>query len=72
VPVEVTGRIEGDIGGSCPSVTFRLKTYTVRTTSATTFTGGNCRDLRQDRQVTVTGIVEAPATLVATRVAIKK
>jgi hypothetical protein len=53
-------------------VTFHLKTYTVRTTSATTFSGGNCKDVRDGMQVTVTGLVDAPSSLLATRVAIKK
>ena len=58
--------------GTCPSVRFVLKTYTVVTSSATDFSGGNCRDLRDDRQVTVTGVLESATTLRATKVAIKK
>jgi cytochrome c-type biogenesis protein CcmE len=53
-------------------VTFEVKTYTVRTTSDTTFSGGNCDDLRKERQVTVIGVLESPTLLRATRVTIKK
>lgn len=71
-PIETTGRIDGRVDGTCPSVRFNLKEYVVVTSSATDFTGGNCRDLRDDRQVTVTGVLESATTLRATKVAIKK
>jgi hypothetical protein len=53
-------------------VRFEVKDYTVRTTSGTQISGGNCRDLRKDRQVTVTGELEGTRAVRATRIEIKK
>jgi Domain of unknown function (DUF5666) len=49
-----------------------LKGYQIRTTSSTQISGGNCRDLREDRQVTVTGELEGTRAVRATRIEIKK
>lgn len=70
--IEVSGRIDDDVEGLCPVVRFELKEYTVRTTLTTTFSGGNCGHLREDRQVTVTGVLEAARSIRATRIEIQR
>jgi hypothetical protein len=68
----LSGRIDDDVDGSCPAVRFELKGYRVRTTSSTQFSGGNCRDLREDRRITLTGELEGPRAVRATRIEINR
>ena len=51
---------------------FTLKDYDVRATSATVFAKGNCRDLRDDREIVLTGVLEGTKSILATRIEIKK
>jgi hypothetical protein len=69
--VELDGKI-GDVSGNCPALTFKLKGYSVRTTSATTFSGGSCKDLKDRRQVTVNGEIEGTNRVLATRIEVDR
>lgn len=50
---------------------FDLKDYKVRTTSATVYVGGACRDLKEDKQIVVRGEQEGNRSIVATRIEFK-
>jgi hypothetical protein len=69
--VELSGKIDG-VSGSCPALTFSLKGYAVRMTAATTLSKGPCKDLKNGREVKLTGEVEGPNRLLATRIEIGK
>ena len=60
--------------GTCPAVTFRLKGYNVRTTSATEFAKGPCRDVFDDDDVDVKlwGEIQSDGWVRATRIEFKK
>ena len=58
--------------GSCPTLRFELKGYDVRTTSSTQYMRGNCKDLRDGKDVRLTGVVESPGKVLATRIEIRK
>lgn len=51
---------------------FELKDYKVRTTSSTVYVGGSCKDLKEDRQITVFGQAESKRAIVATKIEFKK
>ena len=71
VTIQASGRID-DVSGSCPSVSFTLKGYSVRTSSATQYARGNCKDLRDGRDIVLTAQVESGARVLATKIEIKK
>jgi hypothetical protein len=68
----VSGRVDDDVDGRCPDVKFEVKDYKVRTTSSTVYVSGSCRDLKEDKQVTVRGTQESNRSIVATRIEFKK
>ena len=70
--IEISGRVDDDVEGSCPAVRFELKDYKVRTTSSTVYVGGSCKDLKEDRQITVRGEQESNRSIVAARIEFKK
>jgi len=49
-----------------------LKGYVVRTTSATEFAKGPCKDLRDGKEVAVKGVLADSKTVNASRVEVKK
>ena len=51
---------------------FELKDYKVRTTDATVYVGGSCKDVKEDKQITVHGEAESKRSIVATRIEFKK
>jgi len=69
--VELSGKIE-EVSGTCPALTFTLKGYTVRTTSATEISRGPCKDLKDGREVKLTGQLEGTNRVLATRIEIGK
>ena len=68
--ITITGKID-DVRGSCPTVSFELKGFDVRTTSATTFERGPCRDLKDGKDLTVFGEVK-DKNVTALRIEFKK
>jgi len=69
--IDLSGKI-ASFHGSCPAVTFVLEKRTVQTTSATSYSGGKCSDLRNDRNVDVHGAVNADNSVTALSVNIHK
>jgi hypothetical protein len=69
--IDLSGKIS-NLRGSCPAVTFVVTKRTVQTTSATTYTGGACRDLVNDRNADVHGAVNANNSVTALSVNIHK
>ena len=68
--ITINGKID-NVRGSCPAVSFDLKDFAVRTTSATAFERGPCKDLKDDKDVTVFGEVK-DRTVTALRLEFKK
>jgi len=60
------------VSGRCPSVTFILKTWTVRVDSATVFTRGSCSDLNSEPEIAMTGEQVDSRTLLAKKIEVKK
>lgn len=58
--------------GKCPSLTFIVGTTLVSTSSATTFSGGKCDDVKNGKQVAVDGTRQANGSVKATKVTISK
>lgn len=52
--IDVSGRVNS-LQGACPTLTFNLGMYLVRTSNATTFTKGSCKDMEDDQTVKVHG-----------------
>jgi Domain of unknown function (DUF5666)/Putative binding domain, N-terminal/Viral BACON domain len=69
--VEVTGKVK-DLSGKCPSLRFQVSDRTIVTTSSTEFSGGQCKDVRNDKNVDVFGVVQSDNTVTATTVKILK
>jgi hypothetical protein len=65
--VSLAGRL-GDLGGSCPTLTFTVDKRTVRTRGQTTFSGGSCSQLVDRMKVEVQGEVQADGVVLATSV----
>ena len=77
-PVPPTGgqtkQVDGSIGmlsGQCPNVAFTIHATLIVADSATGYKKGNCDDLRNRRDVAVTGVVQPNQTLLATRIELK-
>ena len=68
--ITINGRID-NVRGSCPTVSFELKGFTVRTTAATAYERGPCKDLKDDKDVIVFGEVK-DKTVTALRLEFKK
>src|SRR4051812_47226095 len=69
--VDISGKID-DVHGSCPSLTFTLRGFVVRTSSATAFQKGPCKDLKDGKDVTVHGELKDKTTVQAISVELKK
>jgi hypothetical protein len=52
--VDVDGNV-GSLGGSCPSLAFKVRGEDVTTSGSTKFKGGSCGDVRNGRRVRVKG-----------------
>jgi Domain of unknown function (DUF5666)/Putative binding domain, N-terminal/Viral BACON domain len=64
-PARVSGKLSA-FSGQCPSVSFTVGTTQVLATASTVYSDGNCKDLRNGRNVTVTGVVQTDGRLLAT------
>jgi hypothetical protein len=70
-PAPSSIRLDGEVSrldGRCPNLTFRLDGRTVVTNSATDFDDVRCDRLRNDRDVTVWGVVQLDGSVLALRV----
>jgi hypothetical protein len=70
-----TKQVDGSIAmlsGHCPNVTFVVHATIVVAGSSTEYRKGNCGDLRNRTDVTVTGTVQPNQSLLATRIELKK
>ena len=65
--VEISGSA-GGVSGTCPTLTFGLNGYNIRTTAATMFDGMTCATMKSGMKVTVKGISQADNSVVATSV----
>lgn len=73
-PPPTTVDLEGtvsDVSGKCPNVQFSLDETTVQATRATRFSGGGCKDVKNDAHVEVRGSV-SDAMVTADFISIKK
>jgi hypothetical protein len=52
--VDVEGSV-GALGGSCPSLSFKVRGQDIVTDRDTNFSGGSCRDIRNGIEVEVDG-----------------
>jgi hypothetical protein len=71
MPAQEPTRVNGDIrdlAGTCPDTTFKIGSQEVRTTSSTDYDDGECDDLRNNRDVRVTGLVGSDNVLTADEV----
>jgi hypothetical protein len=65
--VEISGSA-GGVSGTCPTLTFGINGYSIRTTAATAFDGITCSAMKSGTKVTVKGISQADNSVVATSV----
>ena len=65
--VEISGSA-GGVSGTCPTLTFGINGYSIRTTASTTFDGITCAAMKSGTKVTVKGISQADNSVVATSV----
>lgn len=65
--VEIQGSA-GGVSGTCPSLTFGINGYTIRTNGSTTFQGITCAAMKSGTKVTVKGISQADNSVLATLV----
>ena len=65
--VEIQGSA-GGVSGTCPSLTFGINGYTIRTDGSTTFQGITCAAMKSGTKVTVKGISQADNSVLATLV----
>jgi hypothetical protein len=68
-PTTVTGNLSG-FTGSCPAVSFAVGTTQVLAIGSTTYSKGKCSDLRNGRNVTVTGLIQTDGRLQATVISV--
>ncbi len=71
VTLDLSGQVD-HVAGSCPALSFELKGYDVITTSATTFEKGPCKDLRNGKEITMSGEIQTNGSVRATRIEFKK
>ena len=69
--IELSGKVD-DVDGSCPSLRFELRDRDVFTTSATEFSKGPCKDLRDGKDINLWGEIQANGSVRATRIEFKK
>jgi hypothetical protein len=65
--VEISGSA-GGVSGTCPTLTFGINGYSIRTTASTTFDGITCAAMKSGTKVTVKGISQPDNSVVATSV----
>lgn len=65
--VEIAGSA-GGVSGACPTLSFGINGYSIRTDASTAFEGITCAALKSGTKVTVTGISQADRSVLATRV----
>ena len=65
--VEIQGSA-GGVSGTCPSLTFGINGYSIRTDGSTTFQGITCAAMKSGTKVTVKGISQADNSVLATLV----
>jgi hypothetical protein len=63
--------VVGQVSGSCPTLTMSVRGVKVTTTGATTFTEGNCEDIRSGTHIDVTGDYDG-SEVAATEVKIRR
>lgn len=63
----VTGAVSG-VSGTCPALTFKVGSLTVKTSSSTTFNGGKCTDIKNGMTVSAGGAVQSDGSIAATGV----
>jgi hypothetical protein len=69
--IDLNGKAN-DVKGTCPTLQFTLKDYLVKTTASTHYTKGACTDVKDDRNLTVSGTVVGAKAVVATSVLVKQ
>ncbi len=65
--VEIAGAA-GGVSGSCPTLSFGINGYSIRTNASTTFEGITCAALKSGTKVTVKGISQGDNSVLATSV----
>lgn len=68
---EAEGKVSG-VSGTCPTITFTIKTTKVTTTASTQFTGVPCVQLTNGVSAEVTGTRHADGSITATRVSVER
>jgi len=68
--VSLSGTISG-LSGACPAVSFTVSSTSVFAISSTGYSGGQCSDLKNGKNVTVTGTVQADRRVLATLITVK-
>lgn len=71
VTIDLSGKIN-NVSGACPDVQFSLKGYVVQTNSDTVYVKSACTDVKNGKDVTLTGIVVGTTTVTATVMQVKK
>jgi hypothetical protein len=66
----VDGKISS-VKGTCPNVTFDLKSYSVVANGATDYKRSSCKDLKNDRKVKVSGTLSG-TTITASQIEVDK
>lgn len=64
---EIEGSV-GGLGGTCPSVSFGINGFSIRTNASTTFDGVDCAAVKNGAKVQVKGLRQADGSVLATRV----
>jgi len=67
--VKVDGTVSG-LGGTCPTLTFTLDGKTIKTSAATSYSGGTCADVKNDAKIAVAGAAQADGSILAAQVRI--
>jgi hypothetical protein len=70
--VSIAGKIDDDVSGRCPDVTFVVRSVTVVTDRSTDYKRGDCKDLKEDRSVTVEGFMNPNGSIRATFIELSK
>jgi hypothetical protein len=67
VPVPVMGSVSA-VSGTCPALTFKLDTKTIKTDANTNYGGGSCADVKNDGKAGVLGMVQTDGSILAQQV----
>jgi hypothetical protein len=71
VPITLEGT-PSDVTGTCPSLTFQLRTFAVYTTADTEFRKGPCRDVARGDEIKVEGMLMSDGRVRADKVELRK